>query len=91
MGQREVMLISLEAAVPLWIERLRHVPADLLRERASHLADVVAEKGDVLQYGGKGCAEAFNAVAEGLAALAYCPGGVTFCGLHWEVTPTKPV
>jgi hypothetical protein len=36
-------------------------------------------------YGGKHCAEAFNALARGLAALAYQPGGVKYAGLHWCV------
>ena len=31
-------------------------------------------------------AAAFNALAEGLACLAFSPGGVTFYGLHFEAT-----
>lgn len=30
-------------------------------------------------------AKVFNAIAEGLAIGAYCPGGATFAGLNWEV------
>lgn len=29
-------------------------------------------------------AAAFNALAEGLAIMSFCPGGVTFLGNHWE-------
>lgn len=29
-------------------------------------------------------AAGFNALAEGLAHLAFCPGGVTWCGSHWD-------
>lgn len=31
-----------------------------------------------------GPAVVFNALAEGLALMAYQPGGVTYLGLHWE-------
>lgn len=81
-----LLLISLEAAVPLWIDRVRRVPFEQRAERAKTLADVVASKGDVLQFGGKSgeAAEAFNALAEGLAIAALQPGGVTFHELHWE-------
>lgn len=30
-----------------------------------------------------GTAEVFNPMAKGLAALAFCPGGVHFGGVHW--------
>jgi hypothetical protein len=32
----------------------------------------------------EGAAEVFNSIACGLAILAYCPGGVTWGGNHWE-------
>jgi hypothetical protein len=32
----------------------------------------------------QGAAEVFNSIACGLAILAYCPGGVTWGGSHWE-------
>lgn len=47
------------------------------------LSDVIAYHGDVLQYGGRGCARAFNALARSLALLALRAGGVTFAGHHW--------
>jgi hypothetical protein len=83
----ELLKISLSAAVPLWIERLRSVPWDRLEARAREAAQVVAEKGDIIQYRSKKpgeTAKAFNALAEGIAILAFVPGGVTFSGLHFR-------
>jgi hypothetical protein len=83
-----VLLMTLQLAVPLWIERWKRLSwaerTERLEKRAAECAEIVASKGDVLQYGGKGCAEAFNALAEGLAILSFVPGGVKFHGLHWE-------
>ena len=78
---------SLQCAVPLYIHEFSKMPHDRIIASAHGLADILATKGDVLQYGGKGCAETFNALAKGIAALSFCPGGVTFMGDHWE-TPT---
>jgi len=80
----ELMKLTLQAAVPLWIEKVRHYSDAQRTERAGLCAQVIAEKGDVLQYGGKGAGKAFNALAEGLACLAFAPGGVKFAGMHWE-------
>jgi hypothetical protein len=83
-----LLRITLSAAVPLWIERLRTTPLAELMKRAPELADVIASKGDVLQYKRKKgeSAHAFNALAEALAIMSFCPGGVTFAGDHWEST-----
>ncbi len=35
---------------------------------------------------GRDTASMFNGLVRALAVLAYCPGGVTFQGLHWEAT-----
>lgn len=80
-----VMTIALEAAVPLHIGDLARQPWQAVEEIAHASADIVASKGDVLQFGGrKGeAAGAFNGLARGLAALAFCPGGVRFAGLHF--------
>lgn len=81
------LLGMLELAVPMWIDRLRTVPADDRITEARGLAQVIASKGDVLQFGSKKKgeqAEVFNACAKGLAALAFQPGGVKFCGIHWD-------
>ena len=88
MTSRESLLrISLQAAVPLWIMRLREQAREDVVARAHELAPVIAEKGDVIQFKSrvKGeTARAFNALAEGIACCAFAPGGVTFLGDHWE-------
>jgi len=53
--------------------------------KAKGLEHIIALHGDHLLFGGLHCAETFNAVAKGIAALAFCPGGVTIFGRHWEV------
>jgi hypothetical protein len=83
---RELMLSTLQIAVPMWIEELRHIEPEQRLARASGLADIIASQGDIILYRGgkKGeTAKAFNAMAEGLAIGAYQPGGVTFLGQHW--------
>jgi hypothetical protein len=82
----DVLLCALEAAVPLWISELRgHTPAG--RCGLAHAAaDVVAEHGDHILYRGAKAgdsAQAFNALARGLACAAYQPGGVRFGQLAW--------
>ena len=79
-----LLKLALEVAVPLWIEELRSWSWDDRVMLARVCAQVVAEKGDVLQYGGEGCAEAFNRLAQGVAALAFVPGGVTIFGMHFS-------
>jgi hypothetical protein len=82
-----LLAIALESAVPLWIEELRPLTAAERQKKARKGVQAICEHGDVLQFGGGKpgqVAEAFNAIARGLAALAYQPGGVTFCGRHWE-------
>lgn len=51
------------------------------------VAQLLAEKGDVLMYGGgrRGeAAEAFNHLAHALAVMSFLPGGVRFAGTCWE-------
>jgi hypothetical protein len=83
----DVLIIALEAAVPLHIAIMRDWPARHRINEAQWAAGVIAEKGDVLMFGGKRgeAANAFNALAKGLAAAAYQPGGVTCAGRHWCV------
>lgn len=77
--------ITLETAVPLHIAELANTSTATKASIARDCADELAARGDVLQFGGRGCAQAFNALARGLAAAAYQPGGVTFAGQHWCV------
>lgn len=82
-----VLMLSLEAAVPLWIEEFRGLTFEEREKIAHEASDIIASKGDVLQFRAKKkgeTAKAFNALARGLAVLAYAPGGVTFNGRKWE-------
>jgi hypothetical protein len=82
---------TLQLAVPLRIEELRHLDGQQLADIARTGAEVFAGKGDDLQFGGRHCREAFAALVRGLAATALCAwGGVTFAGLHWCATPGCP-
>ena len=82
--QVEIMKLTLEAAVPLWQAQLAKRPFDEVIKRAGVCAEEMGSHGDVLQFGGRGAGDAFNRLAEGLAALSFSPGGVTFSGLHFE-------
>lgn len=86
-SRRALLLTTLQAAVPLHIAEVDDNRwGHLARQFTAHgLAHTVAGHGDDLMYGGKHCAETFNALARGLALLAYQPGGVAFQGLHWCV------
>lgn len=83
--ERPDIIIALEAAVPLHILLMRDWPETRRINEAHWASDVIAERGDLLQYGGKrgAAAAAFNALAKGLAIGAFAPGGVTFAGHHW--------
>lgn len=94
----------LDLAVPLWMaelyaldERDRVLRMQLWRREAG---PVIAERGDVLMFRGKKKSDAgktgmvFNHLARGLAALAFCPGGVRFADRHWcaaDPTPDDPI
>ena len=75
-------------AVPLWIDRMRTMTDAQRCAVAQRCATTVASSGDTVLFRSTqrgGSASAFNALAEGLAALAFSPGGVRFAGLHFEV------
>lgn len=81
----DALPITLQIAVPLNIMAMRDWSPERRCEVGRSRAATVASHGDDLMFGGKHCAEAFNALAMGLAALAYQPGGASFLGLHWCV------
>ncbi|MFA5123018.1 hypothetical protein [Zavarzinia sp.] len=83
-----VLTIALEAAVPLHILGMQRMPWQEVERIAHESADIVAAKGDDLQFGGRkgSAAMAFNGLARGLAALAFCPGGVKFAGLRFAAS-----
>lgn len=83
-----VLRETLRLAVPLHMAELERLPVDMLPGIASAAATVVGSHGDALQFGGKHCREAFNALARGLAAAALtAPGGIDYLGAHWCATP----
>lgn len=87
MAEKHLLITSLEVAVPLWIHQLKSWPIERIMARAHELAGVVASTADVAQFKNakKGqTAAAFNALAEGIACLAFAPGGVKRFGLHFE-------
>lgn len=89
--RRGVLTETLRLAVPLVMTEFRctgRSTAWLIGE-AKRMATVLATHGDDLQFGGKHCSPAFNALARGLACLALvADGGATFTGLHWCRNPT---
>lgn len=90
-----LLSIALSASVLLRIEEIRQHGHDVwwetVQAKREEWVTAIAEKGDILQYRGgkKGeTARVFNLTAEALAHLAFCPGGVTFMGQHFEGTFT---
>jgi len=87
MGDDILLAGMLQVAVPLWIEDLKGKPWEYIAKRAGECSQVIAEKGDIILYKSskKGeTAEAFNRLAEGVACLAFAPGGVDVFGVHFE-------
>lgn len=88
LARNATLVESLWFAVPFHIAEVRHRETRWLVGEAKRMATVVASHGDDLQYGGKHCAEAFNAFARSLACAALvADGGVSFAGLHWCAAP----
>ncbi len=84
-GTIPLLLIALDAAVPIRIHQISHWSIDRILHplECQRLADVVAERGDIIQWKGskKGAtAKAFVELVEALARLAYMPGGCEFAG-----------
>ena len=87
MSDETLLKIALSAAVPLRIFELKKTTFAYRQKRAEICADYVAFHGDNILYPGSKpgeTAEAFNRLAEGLACLAFCPGGVDAFGMHFE-------
>jgi hypothetical protein len=87
-----LLAATLEVAVPMWIEQMRSWPPERVQARAKELAPVIASTADNVLFRGKKrgqTAEAFNRLAEGVACLAFAPGGVKIFGLHFEANPSN--
>lgn len=90
MTRPDLLIPSLQAAVPLWADQLRALDddtrAELMRRWQDAAWEPLAHMSDVGMMGGgtKGEAAAwFNHLARAIAALSFCPGGVTVFGVHW--------
>ena len=82
-----VLMLSLELAVPQWVERHRRTAPAERAARARRLGQAIAANADRLLLRGKRpgeTADVFNALAEGLALLSFQPGGVEFRGRRWH-------
>lgn len=82
----DLLRISLQAAVPLWIDDMRGWDFERRARAAASCSQAIAEHGDDLMFGGRHCKEAFNKLALGIACGAYQPGGITFLGDHYEAS-----
>lgn len=89
--------MSLAVAVPLWAQKMSHLPIEVIldTQAINRVGDIVGLCGEAILYKIKksdanpGSAEAFNALAEGIARMAYLPGGIKTFGMHFEYTPGK--
>ena len=89
------LAIAVSAAVPLRIAEYlqRGGPAAEDWDRARRFGATLGEKGDKLLYRGEKVgetAELFNQFTDALAVLAFLPGGVRFCGEHWDAGKAGP-
>lgn len=86
-ARADLLGMTLELAVPLWVERRSSWTWNQRLVRCHEIVEIVASKGDIIQYKSKKkgeSAEAFNALAEGVAMLSFVWGGVSLFGRRWE-------
>lgn len=84
---------TLSVAVPLRIEEMKKRPWSFIEERARVCGQVIASEGDNILFRSKKegkTAEVFNRLAEGIACLAFTPGGVKVFGMHFEARVKRP-
>jgi hypothetical protein len=91
-------LPMLVEAVPGWIERHAATPPEEREARAHALGDIIAYSQGAAALSDPDArgteregsvAEVFNAIAEGLAIGAFCPGGALFGGHLWQVEASR--
>jgi hypothetical protein len=83
--------IFLLASVPLRILALRETGGPQAHDygRIQMFFKVLAEQGDQLLFKSAvpgRTADLANGLADAIAVLSFCPGGVTLFGEHWEST-----
>ena len=89
----------LQTAVPLWAEQFAHRPFAELQDMLPDIGNIIAHKGDIILYKSNKpgeTAEAFNALAKGVAIASFVPGGVCcfgyrFVSIHPELGYNKQV
>ena len=77
---------TLNVAVPLRIEELRRKPLSeiLDPEALRSIQTRLGEAREEVLYGGRCGAAGFNALTDGLARLAFLPGGIVVLGMHFD-------
>jgi hypothetical protein len=81
----DLLRISLQAAVPLWIEDMRDWSLERRGRAAASCSQAIDAYSTASIFGTDELrAKAFNKLALGIACGAYQPGGITFLGDHWE-------
>lgn len=90
MTRPDVLIVSLQVAVPLWIRQLTDLDEDTRAALMGAWRDAawepLAHMSDVGMMGGgsKGVAAGwFNHLARAIAVLSFAEGGVTCFGEHW--------
>lgn len=85
MEDRHILVDFLLLAVPLQMMKIKSGEVEFKAPRPD-ISRILGEKGDLILYGGKGAGRAVAFLVEGLATLAFAPGGVTAFGIHFEDT-----
>jgi len=91
MSVDDILPMSLELSVRLRVMEYeaRGGPVAQDWERTKPFSQVLVEKGDVLQFGGKRSksgeiAALFNQLADAVAVMAFAPGGVSLFGVKYQ-------
>lgn len=88
LGENHPLSMSLAAAVPLWIIQLQEYSWDEKMRIAKESEEALRRLGEAILFRTRPgeSAEAFNALAKGIAVMAFCPGGVTCFGQTWDAS-----
>ncbi|GAB4430130.1 MAG: hypothetical protein Kow0031_10890 [Anaerolineae bacterium] len=79
-----LLKLQLETFVPLLIHEFTTGRRQLRFDRPD-LVEIIAAQGDAILYRSPGkTARAVAALTEAVATMAFCPGGITAFGLHFE-------
>ncbi|QXJ25944.1 hypothetical protein AGRA3207_007513 [Actinomadura graeca] len=84
---RDNIRTALQALIPQAIAELQEVSFEQRRARAAAASQIIAERADRLMFAARSRPGVLGPLAEGLAVLAFQPGGVTALGLHACTAP----